>query len=53
MDTTLTTDPKSWVDFAFYVFDAVKAYLLPVLGGMIAGSFLPQPHKMLGKGKGK
>lgn len=38
MDTTaITSDPKTWVDFAFYVFDAVKGYVLPALGGFLAG----------------
>lgn len=44
MDTTMiTTDPKTWVDFAFYVFSEVKTYILPVLGGLLAGWLAPSP----------
>lgn len=41
-------DPKTWVDFAFHVFDAVKAYLLPALGGLLTGWIAPSPvfHKL-------
>lgn len=46
-----STTAKTWVDFAYHVFDAIKGYLLPVLGGILAGSFLPQPHKMIGRRK--
>lgn len=52
MDTTLTTDPKSWVDFAFYVFDSVKTYILPVLGGLLAGWLAPTPKSMINRMKG-
>jgi len=46
MDST-----KTWVDLGFHVFDFIKGYLAAILGGIVAGSFLPQPHKMIGRRK--
>jgi hypothetical protein len=38
MDTTaITSDPKTWVDFAFYVFDKAWPLLGTALGGFLAG----------------
>lgn len=52
MDSTLTTNPKTWVDFGFYVFDSVKTYLLPVLGGFVAGWLgVKKPGFMIRKAK--
>lgn len=47
MDSTHVT--KTWVDLGFYVFDAAKGYLLPALGGLLAGWFAPSPQSMIRK----
>ncbi len=44
-----STSAKTWVDFAFHAFDAVKDYILPALGGMLAGWFIPSPKNMMRK----
>lgn len=51
--TTITSDPKTWVDFAFYVFDSIKGYILPVLGGALAGWLVPSPVKRKKKAEGE
>jgi hypothetical protein len=53
MDSTITSNPKTWVDFGFYVFDSVKTYILPVLGGLLAGWVAPSPQSMIRKAKGQ
>jgi hypothetical protein len=44
---------RTWVDFGFYVFDAVKGYILPALGGLLAGWIAPTPKSILQKMQGK
>lgn len=54
MDTTqIIAEGKSWVDFAFHVFDSVKTYILPVLGGLLAGWLAPSPLGRRKKAEGK
>lgn len=42
---------KTWVDFGFHVFDSIKPYILPVLGGMLAGWVAPSPQSMIKRKK--
>lgn len=38
MDTTaITSDPKTWVDFAFYVFDKFWPFLAAAVPSFLAG----------------
>lgn len=46
---TVASEAKTWVDFAFYVFDAIKGYILPVIGGALAGWLVPSPLKRKAK----
>jgi hypothetical protein len=45
MDTT--TVAKTWVDFGFYVFDSIKEYILPALGGALIGWITPSPQSIM------
>lgn len=47
MDTI--TVAKTWVDFGFYVFDSLKGYILPALGGALVGWVIPSPQAALRK----
>ncbi len=52
MDTPqIIAESKSWVDFAFHVFDSIKTYILPVLGGLLAGWIAPSPQSLLRRKK--